>query len=167
MGKASSSADHTGNRSSTQGRCGEGTDRPGIPCPVNHMSEIKVPQIVAVGELLWDPLPSGPRLGGAVANFAVFSARLGNHSVLVSSVGDDESVEPPAGCSFNRTWICDSYRSARPIPPERSKLRSLPITSLATSSLEAWLGISFGLLLACSKSPCRGCGLFRYSRPAS
>jgi fructokinase len=54
------------------------------------MSESKVPQIVAVGELLWDLLPSGARLGGAPANFAVFSARLGNHSVLVSSLGNDD-----------------------------------------------------------------------------
>jgi fructokinase len=54
------------------------------------MSESKVPQIVAVGELLWDLLPSGARLGGAPANFAVFCARLGNHSVLVSSLGRDD-----------------------------------------------------------------------------
>jgi fructokinase len=54
------------------------------------MSEIKVPQIVAAGELLWDLLPSGARLGGAPANFAVFCARLGNRTVLVSSVGNDD-----------------------------------------------------------------------------
>jgi fructokinase len=54
------------------------------------MSESKAPQIVGIGELLWDLLPSGPRLGGAVGNFSVFSARLGNSAVLVSSVGDDD-----------------------------------------------------------------------------
>jgi fructokinase len=54
------------------------------------MSEGKVPQIVAVGELLWDLLPSGARLGGAPANFAVFCGRLGNRSVLVSSLGNDD-----------------------------------------------------------------------------
>ena len=36
------------------------------------------PKILGIGELLWDVLPSGPRLGGALANFAVFCARLGN-----------------------------------------------------------------------------------------
>jgi fructokinase len=51
---------------------------------------LKLPQIVAVGELLWDLLPSGPRLGGATTNFAVFCARLGNRTVLISSVGNDE-----------------------------------------------------------------------------
>jgi fructokinase len=54
------------------------------------MSESKVPQIVSAGELLWDLLPNGPRLGGAGANFAVFCARLGNRTALVSSVGNDE-----------------------------------------------------------------------------
>jgi fructokinase len=54
------------------------------------MSATKGPEIIAVGELLWDLLPSGARLGGALANFAVFCARLGNRTVLVSSVGDDE-----------------------------------------------------------------------------
>jgi fructokinase len=53
------------------------------------MSEIQGPHIVGIGELLWDKLPSGARLGGAVANFAVMSARLGNHTSLVSSIGDD------------------------------------------------------------------------------
>ena len=48
------------------------------------------PKILGIGELLWDVLPSGPRLGGALANFSVFCARLGNRSGLVSSVGDDD-----------------------------------------------------------------------------
>jgi fructokinase len=54
------------------------------------MPQITAPEVVGIGELLWDLLPSGPRLGGTVANFAVFSARLGNRAVLVSSVGDDD-----------------------------------------------------------------------------
>ena len=54
------------------------------------MFETRAPQIAAIGELLWDLLPSGPRLGGTVANFALFCARLGNRAVLVSSVGDDD-----------------------------------------------------------------------------
>jgi fructokinase len=53
------------------------------------MSETQGPHIAGIGELLWDKLPTGARLGGAVANFAVMSARLGNHTSLVSSIGDD------------------------------------------------------------------------------
>jgi fructokinase len=49
-----------------------------------------VPRIVSIGELLWDILPNGPRLGGAPANFAVFCARLGDQTELITSIGDDE-----------------------------------------------------------------------------
>ncbi|MGA8940464.1 MAG: carbohydrate kinase [Acidobacteriaceae bacterium] len=45
---------------------------------------------VAIGELLWDLLPTGARLGGTTTNYAILSARLGEHSALVSCVGDDE-----------------------------------------------------------------------------
>ena len=46
--------------------------------------------VVGIGELLWDMLPDGPQLGGAVSNFAVMSARLGDHAVIASRVGDDQ-----------------------------------------------------------------------------
>jgi len=45
--------------------------------------------ICGLGELLWDMLPTGERLGGAPANFAVMAGRLGNHSVIASRLGGD------------------------------------------------------------------------------
>jgi fructokinase len=48
-----------------------------------------VSPIVAIGEVLWDLLPAGPRLGGATTNFAVLTTRLGGYAALVSAVGDD------------------------------------------------------------------------------
>jgi fructokinase len=45
--------------------------------------------IVGLGELLWDLLPSGKRLGGAPANFTVMSSRLGNRAVIASRLGSD------------------------------------------------------------------------------
>lgn len=47
-------------------------------------------RIAAIGELLWDLLPSGPRLGGTITNFAVLSAHLGAQVVLLSRVGEDQ-----------------------------------------------------------------------------
>jgi fructokinase len=47
-------------------------------------------RIACIGEVLWDKLPGGARLGGATANFAVFGARLGNCVSLISSLGGDE-----------------------------------------------------------------------------
>jgi fructokinase len=49
--------------------------------------------ILSVGELLWDLLPSGPRLGGTTTNFAILSARLGDYVALVSRVGEDDFGE--------------------------------------------------------------------------
>lgn len=50
-------------------------------------------QILAIGEVLWDVFPDGPRFGGAPANFACACARLGGGAVrvaLASAVGRDE-----------------------------------------------------------------------------
>jgi len=46
--------------------------------------------ILGIGELLWDVLPEGPRLGGAPANFTVMAGRLGNHAAILSRIGRDE-----------------------------------------------------------------------------
>jgi fructokinase len=52
---------------------------------------LKEPHLVlGLGELLWDVLPEGPRLGGAPANFSVMAGRLGNHAVLLSRIGRDD-----------------------------------------------------------------------------
>jgi fructokinase len=45
--------------------------------------------IVGLGELLWDLLPAGERLGGAPANFSVMAGRLGNRGVIASRLGKD------------------------------------------------------------------------------
>jgi fructokinase len=45
--------------------------------------------IVGLGELLWDMLPQGPQLGGAVSNFAVMAARLGNTGAIATRIGTD------------------------------------------------------------------------------
>lgn len=46
--------------------------------------------ILGLGELLWDLLPEGPRLGGAPANFTVMSGRLGAHAAILSRIGRDD-----------------------------------------------------------------------------
>jgi len=64
--------------------------------------------ILGIGELLWDILPEGPRLGGAPANFTVMAGRLGNHAAILSRIGRDDlgrqavcALDPlPADTSF-------------------------------------------------------------------
>ena len=46
--------------------------------------------ILGIGELLWDIVPDGMRLGGAPANFAVMAGRLGNHAAILSRIGRDD-----------------------------------------------------------------------------
>lgn len=46
--------------------------------------------ILGIGELLWDVLPEGPRLGGAPANFTVMAGRLGSRAAILSRIGRDD-----------------------------------------------------------------------------
>lgn len=49
------------------------------------------PKIIGIGELLWDMLPVGPRMGGAPANFACHVKALGADAAVISRVGADDS----------------------------------------------------------------------------
>ncbi len=46
--------------------------------------------IVGMGEVLWDILPEGKKIGGAPANFAYHISQFGLDSCVVSAVGDDK-----------------------------------------------------------------------------
>ncbi|MBX7171518.1 MAG: carbohydrate kinase [Pyrinomonadaceae bacterium] len=46
--------------------------------------------IIGIGEVLWDCLPTGKQLGGAPANFAYVSKQLGNNGNILSRVGRDD-----------------------------------------------------------------------------
>lgn len=49
----------------------------------------KTPQVLALGELLWDMLPTGKRAGGAPVNFAYHAMMNGTDSTAVSALGED------------------------------------------------------------------------------
>ena len=46
--------------------------------------------VVGLGEILWDLLPSGKRLGGAPANFAYHVSSFGLDGMALSATGRDE-----------------------------------------------------------------------------
>jgi fructokinase len=46
--------------------------------------------VIGIGEILWDLLPSGKQLGGAPANFAYHARGLGARSSVISRVGRDD-----------------------------------------------------------------------------
>ena len=47
------------------------------------------PLVVGLGELIWDLLPTGKRLGGAPSNFAYVSRLLGDDAAVATRVGRD------------------------------------------------------------------------------
>jgi fructokinase len=46
-------------------------------------------RVVGLGEVLWDVLPGGARLGGAPANFAYITTLMGDQGIVASRVGED------------------------------------------------------------------------------
>lgn len=65
--------------------------------PQNPRTQTQSPPVVGLGELIWDMLPEGRRLGGAPSNFAYISRLLGAEAAVASRVGRDalgaEAVE--------------------------------------------------------------------------
>jgi fructokinase len=52
--------------------------------------EIVRPNLVGLGEVLWDVFPDAAHFGGAPANFACHAAGLGGDAWVVSAVGRDK-----------------------------------------------------------------------------
>lgn len=71
------------------------------------------PLIVGIGEIVWDCLPSGKKLGGAPVNFAYYAGRLGAESYPVSAVGNDslgaETLECCKGFGLDTRFIRSNY----------------------------------------------------------
>jgi fructokinase len=53
--------------------------------------------IICFGEVLWDVLPSGKKLGGAPLNVSLRIQSLGNNALMISSIGKDPLGEEIAG----------------------------------------------------------------------
>ena len=51
------------------------------------------PYVVGLGEVLWDVLPDGKKLGGAPANFAYHVSQFGYEAIAVSAIGQDDLGE--------------------------------------------------------------------------
>ncbi len=60
-----------------------------LTCVFQDMSK----NILAIGEVLFDVLPDGAKLGGAPANFAWYCHQFGFNDFVISAVGDDADGE--------------------------------------------------------------------------
>ena len=72
--------------------------------------------IVAIGEILWDLLPTGPRVGGAPFNFAFHCHRLGHPAIMVSRVGNDD-LGRALRTEVRRLGMSDEYIQIDPEHP--------------------------------------------------
>lgn len=67
------------------------------------------PVILGIGEIVWDCLPGGRKLGGAPVNFAYHAMQLGADSYPVSAVGSDplgdETLETCKGYGLDTRFI--------------------------------------------------------------
>jgi len=69
----------------------------------------KIFKIIGLGEILWDVLPEGKKLGGAPANFAYYVSKLGQIGIVASRVGNDslgkEILESMEKLNLNKKYI--------------------------------------------------------------
>ena len=85
-------------------------------------------RVLAVGELLWDLLPGGARLGGALANFAIGCARLGHPASVVTCLGKD---------TLGRQALAELATSARGLDFDESLVQTS--TELPTGTVDVLL----------------------------
>ena len=79
-------------------------------------------EVIAAGELLWDMLPGGARLGGAPGNFALGCARLGRRAALISCVGADTLGEQA------RTLLAEEAAHGGALPFSTALIQTAPTT---------------------------------------
>jgi len=74
------------------------------------------PVVVGIGEILWDILPEGRRLGGAPANFVFQAQSLGAEGYIVSRIGNDKLGEE-ISFELNSSGLSSRYISRDPVHP--------------------------------------------------
>ncbi|MFQ3648885.1 MAG: carbohydrate kinase [Gemmataceae bacterium] len=77
------------------------------------------PEILGVGEILWDLLPDGRVLGGAPFNFVFHCHQLGQRATIVSRVGDDAPGHD-LRASLRALGLSDALIQTDPVHPTGS-----------------------------------------------
>ena len=96
--------------------------------------------VIGLGELLWDLLPGGRELGGAPANFAYWSAVLGERGLVASRVGSDEQGREATDC-LARAGVDSSYvqlDSSHPTGTVRVEVSETGQPDFTIDELVAW-----------------------------
>ena len=140
------------------------------------------PKIVGIGELLWDVLPAGRRLGGAPVNFAFYAQEQGAEACIVSAVGQDASGdELLGGIAALGLGVRAVQRNAHPTSTVEVTLDAAGVpayrireqvawdyierTAEADAAVERYEKESAGLGRWRSATPCRAARFLRSSTP--
>ena len=75
-------------------------------------------KILGIGEIVWDCLPGGKKLGGAPVNFSFYAKELGVEAFPVSAVGNDE-LGDQAIDACRSFGLCTDYLSRNVLPTSR------------------------------------------------
>jgi len=71
--------------------------------------------VLGIGEILWDLLPDGPRLGGAPFNVIAHLRRLGHGAAFLTAVGEDQ-LGREALAEMTAAWIDTTLAAVVPAP---------------------------------------------------
>lgn len=121
------------------------------------------PLCIGIGEVLWDLLPGGKKLGGAPANFAYHIHACGAHGQIVSAVGDDphgreildrltawglatDLIATTSAATGTVTVRLDSKRVPEFIIHEHVAWDNIPLTDTAQQQVATAKAVCFGTL---------------------
>ena len=99
--------------------------------------------IVSIGEILWDIFPEGKRLGGAPANFAFHTNRLGLNSLVVSAIGSDVLADEIVAILKEKGVNSHIERTSFPTGTVRVELNEKGIPTYEITENVAWDNIPF------------------------
>lgn len=109
-------------------------------------------KIVGIGEVLWDILPEGKKMGGAPANFAYHVAQFGFDSVIASAVGHDRNGEELLSCLKEKSLSLDIPQVDYPTGSVMVEVDEMGVPSYDIKENVAWDNIPFTNSLACLAS---------------
>ena len=107
------------------------------------METVEKKYIVGIGEILWDMLPEGKKMGGAPANFAYHASQLGLESWAVSAVGCDSLGDEIISQLEERNMNVYCIRAYRPTGTVQVELDDEGIPQYEIKEDVAWDMIPF------------------------
>ncbi|MFM8904766.1 MAG: carbohydrate kinase family protein [Verrucomicrobiota bacterium] len=118
--------------------------------------EIVRPNVVGLGEVLWDVFPDAAHFGGAPANFACHAAGLGAEAWMVSAVGRDRlGDEAVASLSSKGVHTLMVQRDERPTGTVTVKLDAAGKADYVFASDPAWDHIAWNESLTLLAGKCK------------